>query len=297
MIFTVGVVFYLSYRYLVRRSNDKVDYRYDTRSSETMYSWKTLFFPPMVMCDVGMSKHRLTPIIHTFASVNHRFTLLLPVVVPIMRFFSYIVLNLSVLVVAIRYNEVGDGCCSATATTSVDGNLFRPKPQVAGIAKTSSPFNAAVLNVPNNDRMTPQSQRGGAMKPVTPVVATSTATNGLPKALAGAIIFAMIEKIVKMTLQKLNIAYPAQLGACIVLFIVLCMTDALISPTIALSIFTFLTPGAALLAKWFPIFFIPGLVLLPLSPPIGGTADVRTVRRYRIMLASSFLFMHFSSPF
>ena len=33
-------------------------------------------------------------------------------------------------------------------------------------------------------------------------------------------------------------------------------------------------PGAALIAKWFPIFFIPGLVLLPLSPPIGGPSEV-----------------------
>jgi hypothetical protein len=99
-------------------------------------------------------------------------------------------------------------------------------------------------------------------------------TNGLPKALAGAVTFAMIERVVKITLQQLKIAYPAQLGACIVLFVVLCITDAIISPSMASSIYAFLTPGAALLAKWFPIFFIPGLVLLPLSPPIGGTADV-----------------------
>lgn len=199
-----------------------------------------------------------------------------------MRFFSYVVLGLSVLVVVIQQNLAsGGGRCSAT-TTSVDGNAFRrPKPQVAGIVKTSSPFSAAVLDVPNNDRMIPQQkqpqqpQRGGATtKPTTTSV--TKATNGLPKALAGAITFAMIEKIVKMTLKTLNIAYPAQLGACIVLFVVLCITDAMISPTLASNIFAFLTPGAALLAKWFPIFFIPGLVLLPLSPPIGGTTDVRT---------------------
>jgi hypothetical protein len=98
-------------------------------------------------------------------------------------------------------------------------------------------------------------------------------TNGLPKALAGAVVFAAIEKAVKIGLKAANIQYPAQLGACILLFFVMCLVD-LIDPKAALFLFDSLSPAAALLAKWFPIFFIPGLVLLPLSPPIGGTADV-----------------------
>jgi hypothetical protein len=102
---------------------------------------------------------------------------------------------------------------------------------------------------------------------------TTASNNGLPKAIAGAIIFATIEKLVKIGLKVSNIKYPAQLGACIVLFLILCITDS-IAPQLAMSMYIFLTPGAALLAKWFPIFFIPGLVLLPLSPPIGGTMDV-----------------------
>ena len=97
--------------------------------------------------------------------------------------------------------------------------------------------------------------------------------NGLPKALAGAVVFAAIEKAVKMGLSAANIQYPAQLGACILLFFVMCLTDV-VNPKAAAYLFDSLSPAAALLAKWFPIFFIPGLVLLPLSPPIGGTVDV-----------------------
>ncbi len=208
-------------------------------------------------------------------------------VLSIMRLFSSIVLSLSILVVfAVRTHDAhGDGHYPtirdrATTTLVADGPFFRPNARVAVVtaAKTTPPFNDAVLDVPNNNEiLIRQPQRGGATKPA----AGTTTTNGLPKALAGAIVFAMIEKLVKATLKQLNIAYPAQLGACIVLFIVLCLTDALISPSVASDIFTFLTPGAALLAKWFPIFFIPGLVLLPLSPPIGGTTDVRTIRNRR----------------
>jgi hypothetical protein len=97
--------------------------------------------------------------------------------------------------------------------------------------------------------------------------------NGLPKALAGAVAFAAIEKAVKMGLNAAKIQYPAQLGACILLFFIMCLMD-LMDPKSAAFLFDSLSPSAALLAKWFPIFFIPGLVLLPLSPPIGGTIDV-----------------------
>lgn len=97
--------------------------------------------------------------------------------------------------------------------------------------------------------------------------------NGLPKALTGAVVFAAIEKAVKMGLNAAKIQYPAQLGACILLFFIMCLTD-IIDPKAAAFLFDSLSPAASLLAKWFPIFFIPGLVLLPLSPPIGGTVDV-----------------------
>ena len=219
-----------------------------------------------------------------------------------MRFFSQIILALSVVVVSIgRHDDAGRGCsattttsssvcsrqnhCGLSSTTSINGHSFRPKSRIIATSQVTSPLSAAVIEVQNDDNaMILQGHRGGATKPPpTTSAKANVPTNGLPKALAGAIIFAIVEKVVKMTLQQLQIAYPAQLGACIVLFIALCITDAMISPSLASNVYTFLTPGAALLAKWFPIFFIPGLVLLPLSPPIGGTADVRTVHSQRKM--------------
>lgn len=209
-----------------------------------------------------------------------------------MRFFSQIVLICSAVVIVIgcrattstANSPTGSSLSHPSTTTSIDGIVFRPKSRITTISsKVPSTFSAAVRDVPiENDMMVQLLQRVGA-------TASTVTTNGLPKALAGAIFFAMIEKIVKMTLQHLNIAYPAQLGACIVLFVVLCITDAMISPSLAATIYTFLTPGAALLAKWFPIFFIPGLVLLPLSPPIGGTADVRTYNSLSVAILSLYV--------
>jgi hypothetical protein len=107
---------------------------------------------------------------------------------------------------------------------------------------------------------------GGAILPVDP---------SLTKALAGAAAFAVIEQVVKRGLQAANLKYPAGLGACILLFTLLCLTD-LVAPSLAKTVFEALSPGAAILAKWFPVFFVPGLALLPLSPSMGGTVDVST---------------------
>jgi hypothetical protein len=105
---------------------------------------------------------------------------------------------------------------------------------------------------------------GGAILPVDP---------SLTKALAGAAAFAAIEQVVKRGLQAANLKYPAGLGACILLFTSLCLTD-LVAPSLAKTVYEALSPGAAILAKWFPVFFVPGLALLPLSPSMGGTVDV-----------------------
>jgi uncharacterized membrane protein YeaQ/YmgE (transglycosylase-associated protein family) len=101
-----------------------------------------------------------------------------------------------------------------------------------------------------------------------------TIDRGLVQALAGTVVLAAIEQATKAGLKAINVQYPAQLGACILLFVTLCVLD-LVAPAAASSVFAFLSPGAALLAKWFPIFFVPGLAMLPLSPSMGGTIDVR----------------------
>lgn len=110
-------------------------------------------------------------------------------------------------------------------------------------------------------QQTPKMIRGGAFDPT------------LNKALAGAATFAVIEQVVKKGLKAANLKYPAGLGACILLFSGLCIADLAV-PETASAIFDMLSPGAAILAKWFPVFFVPGLALLPLSPSIGGTMDV-----------------------
>ena len=41
------------------------------------------------------------------------------------------------------------------------------------------------------------------------------------------------------------------------------------------TIFQLLNPGATLLAKWLPVFFVPSLITLPLASGLGTVGEVR----------------------
>lgn len=109
------------------------------------------------------------------------------------------------------------------------------------------------------------SARGGVNAP-SPAITTT--------AFLGCLSMAVIEKVVKRTLKELNVQFPAMLGGCIALFVSLLLMEQ-ISPAAAEASYLFLKPGADLVAKWFSMLFVPGLVLLPLSPSIGSNVEVR----------------------
>jgi len=100
------------------------------------------------------------------------------------------------------------------------------------------------------------------------------AENTLLNAVLGSTVMALIEKAVKEVFKVANIKFPSQLGACLVLFAFLLLAE-LVNPKLANSVFGALSPGAALLAKWLPVFFVPGLAMLPLAPSVGDTSEVR----------------------
>ena len=109
------------------------------------------------------------------------------------------------------------------------------------------------------------SERGG--------VATSSSAISTT-AFLGCLTMAVVEKVVKRVLKELNVQFPPMLGGCIALFVSLLLMEK-ISPAAAEASFSFLKPGADLVAKWFSMLFVPGLVLLPLSPSIGSNMEVR----------------------
>jgi hypothetical protein len=39
-------------------------------------------------------------------------------------------------------------------------------------------------------------------------------------------------------------------------------------------VYRVLSPGAAVLAKWLPVFFVPSLITLPLAQSLGSSLEV-----------------------
>jgi hypothetical protein len=96
---------------------------------------------------------------------------------------------------------------------------------------------------------------------------------GQNDAVTGAVIMALIERGFNKFFVTKGIKFPSSLAGCIALFFSLLLADG-VSPGLGESMFAFLTPGSVLLAKWLPVFFVPGLALLPLAPSVGSGMEV-----------------------
>jgi hypothetical protein len=48
----------------------------------------------------------------------------------------------------------------------------------------------------------------------------------------------------------------------------------IVKPGVGDSVFSYLSPGAGLLARWIAVFFVPGLAMLPNAPSMGSALEV-----------------------
>lgn len=99
---------------------------------------------------------------------------------------------------------------------------------------------------------------------------SSSSSSSFPtKAVAGAMVMAGMEQVVKKLLVSNGISFPAQLASCLILFAAL-----LVSGDVGHNVYQWLTPGTTLLTRWLPVFFVPGLAMLPLAPSVGSGTEV-----------------------
>ena len=122
--------------------------------------------------------------------------------------------------------------------------------------------------------------RGGAVakgkkRPgTTAKTAPNALTTSLPlDAISGIVAMGLLEAGLKRFFKAANINFPSMLGGCMLLFVVAVLAET-IHPGWGDSIHDFLAPGSALLSKWLPSFFVPGLAMLPLAPSMGTGLDV-----------------------
>lgn len=113
------------------------------------------------------------------------------------------------------------------------------------------------------------------------------------KELGGAFCFlVMNHALIKLFAAK-NVSFPAPLGGCLLLFVLLLFAQT-VKPGSGDKAFELLTPGANYLTKWMPVFFVPGLSMLPLAPSMGSPFEVVKVLSVVII---GFLFTMFSTGF
>lgn len=89
----------------------------------------------------------------------------------------------------------------------------------------------------------------------------------------GAMAFVVLDYAFRKAFAAYNINFPSQLGGCCILFIFMLLAQ-IIKPGLGDSIFKSLLPGSLLLAKGLPIFFVPGLAMLPLAPSMGSIFEI-----------------------
>lgn len=94
--------------------------------------------------------------------------------------------------------------------------------------------------------------------------------------LSGAAIFLVLDHLFRKIFQAKGISFPSQLGGCCILFVLMNLLEV-VKPGLGDTIFTSLTPGAGFLAKWLPVFFVPGLAMLPLAPSMGSPVEILKV--------------------
>jgi hypothetical protein len=135
------------------------------------------------------------------------------------------------------------------------GSASSPKAVV-----TSATFKQQQLGKPSFVVENAISQRGG--------------DSGQKDAVVGAVVMTLIERVTNRVLKAQGFSFPSQLGGCIALLFFMLSAEA-VSPGLGDSIFASLSPGSALLAKWLPVFFVPGLAMLPLAPSVGSGIEVR----------------------
>jgi hypothetical protein len=112
-----------------------------------------------------------------------------------------------------------------------------------------------------------------AVKKAVAKTPSATTSSGHFEAIVGSIAMAALEQGVKKVFAKQGIKFPTSLGGCIVLFFGLLIMDVVV-PGSGKSLYEALGPATVLLTKWLPVFFVPGLAMLPLAPSVGSGLEV-----------------------
>lgn len=182
------------------------------------------------------------------------------------------------------------GCWIASTTTAFvtpstrsPKSLLVPKIQVSPPSRVSlepSSFQTKLQQQPRQPHSANHAKAQWATAATSSSSSSSSSLTADQKSILSVGLWCTLDICFRRLFQKLGIAskFPSSLGGCGVVLAVLLLLRSSSSDQKESKLHRILTPGAGLLAKWLPVFFVPSLVTLPLVGSIeslGGSAEVR----------------------
>ena len=119
----------------------------------------------------------------------------------------------------------------------------------------------------------------------------SASNNATTQRVASTSLLVAADVAIRRLFQARSIAFPSSLAGCGFLFAALLTLHAARAEW-GDAVHGVLAPGAAVLAKWLPVFFVPSLVTLPLAQSMGSGVELAKVAA---VIGGGFLFTLFTT--
>ena len=148
----------------------------------------------------------------------------------------------------------------ALVATSTMVDSFAPSRTLVSVRQTSKHLGAS--------QSFASPSIGFPMKQDTVLAMSSSDATNKPDAFVAVGDLFLLTEFFKILFIKFSISFPASLAGCGALFSYFILGPA------GSSVHSSLAPGAAILAKWLPVMFVPSLIALPLAGGLGSRAEV-----------------------
>ena len=121
-------------------------------------------------------------------------------------------------------------------------------------------------------------------------VATTASNSDGKNTVIATLLLVLIDVRLRSFFLEYSIAFPSSLAGCGALFASMIALDTCSGGNkFGEKIYDRLNPGATLLAKWLPVFFVPSLITLPLASGLGNAIEVSHYPFERILLSNLFV--------
>ncbi|KAL9189248.1 hypothetical protein ACHAXT_011738 [Thalassiosira profunda] len=160
-------------------------------------------------------------------------------------------LSLALVVNRVPHLGRSQGLPPTLATAKVTHQLSHPLTSSASAARRSTSLQATASSIPSP-------------------------STGKQKTFIATSILVLLDTQFRSLFAKHAIPFPSSLAGCGALFASIMLLNSM-NKELGDGVYEALNPGAALLAKWLPVFFVPSLITLPLAGGLGNAVEILKV--------------------